>query len=312
MLRVSGLDKKFGSITALDGVSLTVERGQLLGFLGPNGAGKTTTMRAVLGLLGVDAGTIEWDGARLEGSVRTRVGYMPEERGLYPRMPILDQVVYFARLAGRSKADATASARTWLDRLGLGDRLDADVQALSHGNQQRVQLAVALAHGPELLVLDEPFSGLDPIGVDDMKQLLADESAKGTAVLFSSHQLDLVEDICRDVVIINRGRVVLAGEVDALRAASDVRNLDLSFARSPDPAWFDALPGAVAITAGGIHQRLTVPAALDVSTVLDVATAHGEVTRFSLEPPDLSEVFRRAVGDPGGDGAASMLEGTSS
>jgi ABC-2 type transport system ATP-binding protein len=300
MLALVGLRKRFGAIEALTDVSFEVGDGQLLGFLGPNGSGKTTTMRSILGLVRLDAGTVSWNGAAVGSAQRSRFGYMPEERGLYPRMAVRNQVVYFARLAGLGSRSAGVAADTWLERLALSDRRGDTVQSLSHGNQQRVQLAVALVHDPELLVLDEPFSGLDPIGVESMQQLLVERAAAGVSVLFSSHQLDLVEDLCRDVVIINRGRVVLAGSVDEVRATAPNRTLVVHFDHDVDPGWVAALPGASLLEADGRVQRFAVPANIDLGAALARAQSVGALMRFSFEPPDLSEVFRGAVSDVGG------------
>jgi ABC-2 type transport system ATP-binding protein len=295
-LDVDALSRRFDDIVALDGMSFSVGRGQLVGFLGPNGAGKTTTMRAVMGLLRPDRGEVRWEGRTVDVEVRRRFGYMPEERGLYGRMPLLDQVAYFAELAGLSRADADRAARRWLGELGLGDRLHDDVGALSHGNQQRVQLAVALAHDPELLVLDEPFSGLDPLAAETMQALLQSRAAAGTAVLFSSHQLDMVEELCRDVVIVDGGRVVAAGPVEQLRAAEPTRTLTIGFDRVGMPTdWSSALPGAQLIAAEEERQAFEVPADLDLPAALAAAGRVGPVTRFSFEPPDLSVVFHHAV-----------------
>ena len=220
MLQVTGLAKRYGDVVALDGCSFEVRDGRITGFLGPNGAGKTTTMRAIFGLVQPDAGELLWAGDPVDLSARRAFGYMPEERGVYPKMRVGDQLVFFAELAGLTPQAAREAAQRWLRRLGLEGRGRDRVEALSHGNQQRVQLAVALAHQPQLLVLDEPFSGLDVLAVDGMMGLLRAEAARGAAVLFSSHQLDLVEDLCDDVVIIDHGRVVLSGTVEDLRSRS--------------------------------------------------------------------------------------------
>jgi ABC-2 type transport system ATP-binding protein len=239
VLEISNLSKRYGEVVALDGASFTVPRGRIVGFLGPNGAGKTTAMRSVFGLVRPDGGSITWDGEPIGSEQRLRFGYMPEERGLYPRMRLAEQLAYFGRLSGMTRADATRAASWWLARLGLSDRTDARLEQLSHGNQQRVQLAAALIHEPELAVLDEPFAGLDPLGVDSMGELMAKIVETGMSILFSSHQLDLVEDICQDVVIINRGRVVLAGEVRELRSASPIRRLELWVDDHPWHGWGD-------------------------------------------------------------------------
>ena len=205
MLELEGLRRTFGSITALDDLTFSVPSGVVVGFLGPNGAGKTTTMRAIFGLTDLDAGFVLWNGSMVGHSERRRFGYMPEERGLYPGMLVGEQVAYLGRLHGLSQADAAAATMTWLERLDIADRAQSKVEALSHGNQQRVQLAAALVHDPELLVLDEPLSGLDPAGIDAIGQVLVDQARDGCCVLFSSHQLDQVEDLCDQVTIIDHG-----------------------------------------------------------------------------------------------------------
>src|SRR5215475_6617821 len=212
-LEVDGLSRRYGTVTALDGLTFGVPAGQVFGFLGPNGAGKTTTMRAIFGVTALEAGEIRWRGRPVDERARRTFGYMPEERGLYPSMELADQVQYFARLHGMDGPAAARAAGHWIGRLGLAGREKTRVDALSHGNQQRAQLAVALVHDPELLVLDEPFAGLDPGGVDDMRQVLEERAAAGVTVLFSSHQLDLVEDICEAVAIIYQGRLVTYGPV---------------------------------------------------------------------------------------------------
>ncbi len=195
---------------AIDGVSFSVAPGQMFGFVGPNGAGKTTTMRIVMGVLAPDSGEVRFNGAP---PVRSRFGYMPEERGLYPKMRVRRQLAYFAALHGKPER----AADTWIERLGLTERAEDRVEELSLGNQQRVQLAAALVHEPELLVLDEPFSGLDPTGVDVLSGVLSDYAATGVPVIFSSHQLELVERLCQAVAIISGGRLVASGTVDELR-----------------------------------------------------------------------------------------------
>ena len=206
MLSFASVSKRFGAVQALADCSFSVARGRMLGFLGPNGAGKTTAMRAVFGLVQLDRGAVLWEGRPVGLAERLRFGYMPEERGLYPRMAVGDQLEYFGCLHGLGAAAARAAGSDWLERLGLADRADAKVEELSHGNQQRVQLAAALLHEPDLLVLDEPVAGLDPVALHTLTETLRHEAARGAAVLFSSHQLELVEDICEEVAIIDHGR----------------------------------------------------------------------------------------------------------
>jgi ABC-2 type transport system ATP-binding protein len=250
-------------------------------------------MRAVFGLAELDAGTIRWRGVPVSAAERARFGYMPEERGLYPRMRVRDQLVYLGQLCGRSATGAGCSVDGWLDRLGLAARAADRLDALSHGNQQRVQLIAALVGEPDLLVLDEPFSGLDPIAMGAMAGLLAEVAAGGATVLFSSHQLDLVQDLCQDVAIIDRGRIVLAGELAELRATAPQRFVDIRYL-GPAPDWSRLAPLAVA-EAGKGQARLRAGPGTDVAAVLATVQACADIVSFSYQPPTLSELFRQAV-----------------
>ena len=212
-LEIRGISKRYGETVAVQDLSFDVHAGELFGFVGRNGAGKTTTMRIVLGVLAPDAGEVRWDGRPLDLAVRRRIGYMPEERGLYPKMRLSEQLAYLGELHGMAGSEARASAVRWLDRFGLKDRANDDLQALSLGNQQRVQLAAALVFGPEVLVLDEPFAGLDPVAVDVMAGVLRERADAGVPVIFSSHELELVERVCDRVGIIDRGKMVAIGTV---------------------------------------------------------------------------------------------------
>ena len=294
MLSVVGIGKRFGQVVALDGCSFTVERGRMLGFLGPNGAGKTTTMRAVFGLVEPDAGDVLWDGRPIGLGERLRFGYMPEERGLYPRMRVGEQLAYLGRLHGLGAAEARAAAVGWLERLGLGERADAKVEELSHGNQQRAQLAAALVHTPELLVLDEPFAGLDPVAVRTLAQVLRDEAARGAAVLFSSHQLDLVEDICEEVAIIDHGRIVASGVLDALRRASQRRRIELQLDGAPSE-WLPRVAGVELVERSNGDLRLLVDRDVDPQDVLAAAERAAPVVEFGYGPPSLAELFLELV-----------------
>ncbi|MFV0307514.1 MAG: ABC transporter ATP-binding protein [Desertimonas sp.] len=213
MLEIDDVSQCFGAVRALDHVSFVLRPGEVVGFVGRNGAGKTTAMRVILGLVEPDAGAVRWDGVPLDRAFRRRVGYLPEERGLYPKMGVTDQVRLLGRLSGLPEPEARRDAQRWVERVGLADRADDPLGELSLGNQQRVQVAAAMVAGRRLAVLDEPFSGLDPIGVELLAELLHEHAAAGAAVLFSSHQLDLVERLCRRVVIIERGRIIGDGEM---------------------------------------------------------------------------------------------------
>lgn len=301
MLEIIDLAKQYGPVTALDGASFTAEPGRIVGFLGPNGAGKTTTMRCVFGLARPDRGEVRWAGKPVDREARLRFGYMPEQRGLYPRMRVGEQLSYFAQQHGMSGKAADAAALRWLDRMGLGDRHKSKLEELSHGNQQRVQLASALAHDPELLVLDEPFSGLDPIGIATMTEVLHERAAAGVGVVFSSHQLDLVEDVCEDVAIIARGRIVAAGPIDELKARSGRRHLEVEVVGSGG-SWLDSDgggdAGATVLEHDGDRVKLLVDEGVDLDGLLARARGAGEIRRFAYQPPRLSELFMEAVTTP--------------
>ncbi|MHB1775309.1 MAG: ABC transporter ATP-binding protein [Acidimicrobiales bacterium] len=295
VLELDGLTRRFGEVTALDGLSFDVAAGEVVGFLGPNGAGKTTTMRAIFGLADLDAGSVWWKGAAIGPAERRRFGYMPEERGLYPSMLAGEEVEYLGRLHGMSPGDAASAAASWLERLEVADRADSKVEALSHGNQQRVQLAAALVHDPELLVLDEPLAGLDPAGIDVMGQVLVEQARAGRCVLFSSHQLDLVEDLCDSVAIIDHGRLVASGTVDEL-ATDGARRLAVRVDGDRGGEWARTVPGVTVSEVLGGEVRLVLAEATDSDAVLDAARRAGRVTQFVFERRRLSEVFREAVG----------------
>jgi ABC-2 type transport system ATP-binding protein len=294
MLAFSDVSKRFGPVQALDGCSFAVDRGSMLGFLGPNGAGKTTAMRAVFGLVQLDGGELLWDGKAIGAAERLRFGYMPEERGLYPRMPVGDQLEYFACQHGLSAVRARAAAAHWLERLDLAERAASKVEELSHGNQQRAQLAVALLHKPDLLVLDEPFAGLDPVAVQVLADVLRGEAARGAAVLFSSHQLELVEDICEAVAIIDRGRIVAAGDVDVLRRRSQRRRIDLQLDGAPSH-WLPDIAGLEIVERRNGDLHLLADRDVDPEQVLAAAERTGRLVEFSYGPPSLSELFLELV-----------------
>jgi ABC-2 type transport system ATP-binding protein len=294
MLEIQDLSKRYGNVVALDGATFTVRPGRLVGFLGPNGAGKTTTMRCIFGLARPDRGTVHWNGKPIDREARLRFGYMPEQRGLYPRMKVGEQLSYFAQQHGLSAGAAKAATARWLEGLGLTDRIGSKLEALSHGNQQRVQLGAALVHDPELLVLDEPFSGLDPLGIATMSAILRERAAAGVAVVFSSHQLDLVEDLCEDVAIISRGRIAAAGSIDALRAASSRRHLEVEVEGS-NAEWLDGRSDLTVVERRGDLVKLLVASDVDLPGMLAAASAAGPVRRFAFQPPTLSELFMEVV-----------------
>lgn len=293
MLELDHLTKRYGDRLALDDVSFTVGDGRLTGFVGGNGAGKTTTMRIALGVLSSDGGTVRLDGAPVTAADRRRFGYMPEERGLYPKMKVLEQTVYLARLHGWTPAAARRNATELLERLGLGERLNDTVESLSLGNQQRAQIAAALVHKPEVLVLDEPFSGLDPMAVDTVQTVLADEAAQGVPVLFSSHQLDVVERLCDDLVIIAGGRIRAAGSREALREQHGSDRWELLTAG--DAGWVRDVPGVTVVSFDGGWALFEAESDGSRQAVLAEAVRRGDVVSFTREQTTLAQIFREVV-----------------
>jgi len=292
MLTIDGVTKRYGDRRVLDDVTFTVGDGRLTGFVGGNGAGKTTTMRILIGVLQADTGSVSIDGTAIGPSDRRRFGYMPEERGLYPKMPVAEQITYFARLHGVDKRTAADRTTDLLDRLGLAQHAGDPVEKLSLGNQQRVQVAAALAHDPEVLVLDEPFSGLDPMAVDVVLAVLREAAARGVPVLFSSHQLDVVERLCDDVVVIADGTIRAAGPQEDLRRHAGPPAWELLV--EDDVAWLRDEPGVAIREFDGGYALFEADDAT-AQRVLQRAVQHGTVGSFAPRVPRLSEVFREVV-----------------
>jgi len=289
---VSGLSHRFGDLVAVDGLDIAVYGGEIVGLVGRNGAGKTTTMRAVMGILQPQEAEITWRGHPVDFADRLRFGYMPEERGLYPQMRVLPQLVYFARLCGLDHATAERRASELLGRLDLAARAQDQTIALSHGNQQRVQLAVAMVHDPDLFVLDEPFAGLDPSVVDDLSKTLRTEARRGRAILFSSHQLDLVERLCDRVVILEKGRVLAAGTLDELRGRLPRR---LRVKVDAPSGWECGLAGVRTESEDGEGLVLDLGPGADAQAVLAAAQAVGPVEQFGIQRAHLVDVYRELV-----------------
>jgi ABC-2 type transport system ATP-binding protein len=309
-LEIDSLSKRYGDVVALADMSFDVRAGEIFGFvgIGSNGAGKTTTMRIALGVLAADAGEVRWDGVPVTLETRRHIGYMPEERGLYPRMQVGEQLIYLARLHGMSADAARASMEAWTDRLGVAARRGDDVQKLSLGNQQRVQLAAALVHDPRILVLDEPFSGLDPVAVDVMSEVLRDKAAQGIPVVFSSHQLDLVERICDRVGVVRSGTMVANGSVDELRAGGN--DTLVVVAPNAPAGWADALPGVTVQSFDRGRTELQLESDADDQAVLAAALATGPVHEFARRRPSLTELFRHIVSTPALNPAPTTTEST--
>ena len=319
VLEIDSVSKRYEDVVALQDMSFDVRAGEILGFVGPNGAGKTTTMRIVLGVLAADSGIVRWRGRPITFADRRRIGYMPEERGLYPTMGVVEQLVYLGELHGMQRAEAHNAAFTWLETLGVpvaegreiehaderaaalgwlkrlrvSGRGGTALQKLSHGNQQRVQLAAALIHSPEALVLDEPFAGLDPVAVDVMSGVLRERAATGVGVLFSSHQLELVEQLCDRVGIIRNGRMVAFGAVDDLRRAGPER-LWVDAPAAPR-RWAEEIPDARLVRRDGTRVLLELRPDSDDQAILSAAMATGPVREFRRDVPSLTELFREVM-----------------
>ncbi|HVC74957.1 MAG TPA: ATP-binding cassette domain-containing protein [Candidatus Micrarchaeaceae archaeon] len=292
-LELQGITKRYGNVVAVDDLSFEVRPGEVFGFVGSNGAGKTTTMRVALGTLIYDRGFVLWDGSPISFEVRRKIGYMPEERGLYPKMRIGEQLLYLAQLHGATWAAAASSTTRWLERFDLKERARDELQKLSHGNQQRVQLAAALVFEPLMLVLDEPFAGLDPEAVDSMSEVLKERAQAGIPVIFSSHQLELVERICDRVGIIQKGQLVACGTIEELRGQGP-RQLWVDAPSAP-PGWAGALGGVRVVRADGSRVLLELEPPVDDQAILSAALATGPVREFRYHLPSLLDIFREAM-----------------
>jgi ABC-2 type transport system ATP-binding protein len=296
MLSLDNVRRAFGGVQAVRGISFTVERGSTFGLLGPNGAGKTTTMRMILGILAPDSGAISWDGRRVDQRVRRRFGYLPEERGLYGSMRVGEQIAFFARLHGFRRAEAARRSGAWIERLGLERYATRRCAELSKGNQQKVQLACAAAHDPELLVLDEPFSGLDPLGAEALLAVLAALKRHGTALILSSHQLARIEELCDALCIVGGGEVRARGTLAELRERWETRIVRVAPASPRVRAVFERLPfGAPADHCADV-LTYRVPARADLSQLLHELAAAETLTRFERLEPSLHEIYLRAIG----------------
>lgn len=290
VLEVHHLTRRFGEKVAVDDVSFAVQPGQMTGFVGGNGAGKTSTMRMIMGVLAIHDGAVHWDGRPITREDRTRFGYMPEERGLYPKQPILDQLAYLGQLHGMSRRDAIAEATRLLERLDLGGRTKDKLEALSLGNQQRVQIAAALLHGPTALILDEPFSGLDPVAVDSLVDLITERLRDGVPVLFSSHQLDLVDRLCDTLVVLADGVVQAYGTADELRSRGP-RRYRISTGR--DAGWLRDEPQVEVLDVDGPTALVQFPGEVP-DGLLTRAVGH-DLTEFSPLVPTLADIYREVT-----------------
>ena len=301
-LVIDRLHKRFGSIKALDGLAFEVPAGQVFGFLGANGAGKTTTMRIVLGVLNADAGTVAWNGTDSRKLPRATWGYLPEERGLYPRMTVVDQLVYFASLYGLSPDRAHREARHWLARFRVPELGDRRAEELSKGNQQKVQLIAAVLHDPQVLLMDEPFTGLDPVNVALLREAFVELRDQGRTLIFSTHQMEMVEAMCESIAIVDRGRVVVGGAVRDIRRAAGQRLVRLAVEGDHRLAWIAEVPGARILRPGIDRTEIELDAGVEPDVILAAAIARGaRITHFEVAEASLEQIFIDHVGRPSDD-----------
>src|SRR5690625_305288 len=293
-LKIEQVTKRFGKFTAVDNLSLEIPEKQIFGFLGSNGAGKTTTFRMILDLIDPTEGRITWEGEPVDYGRTDQIGYLPEERGLYPKLTVKEQLVYLGRLKGMTKQDAVIELEKWLERFGVPEYIDKKVEELSKGNQQKIQFISAVIHGPKLLILDEPFSGLDPVNVEMMKEAVMELKEEGKTIIFSSHQMNVVEDICEHLCIIQEGKPIVHGSLKVVKRSFGKKNL---FIHSDyDLTFLESIPGVVSFKETSEGCKIQI-ASEDVSqTVLEAAQKAGFVRRFALEEPSLNDIFIEKVG----------------
>jgi ABC-2 type transport system ATP-binding protein len=304
-LEIDHVTKRFGPTVALDGLAFDVAPGEVFGFLGANGAGKTTTMRICLGILQPDMGQIRWQGRPTGELPRRTWGYLPEERGLYPKMAVLDQLVYFATLYGEPPERARREALGWLTRFRIPDYADRRAEELSKGNQQKVQFIAAILHGPEVLLMDEPFTGLDPVNLILLREAFLELRDRGRTLVFSTHQLESAEAMCESVAIIDRGRLVAGGAIRELKRASGRRSIRLALARDAMPGWLADLPGVQAVRRGPSGIELELLSGSDPAAILAAVLARGAtVSNFAVVEPSLEALFIEHVGRPADDEAS--------
>ncbi|WP_028274606.1 ABC transporter ATP-binding protein [Atopococcus tabaci] len=297
MLEAKSLVKRFGDLVAVDGIDFTIEKGSILGLIGQNGAGKTTTFRLILNLLGPDEGEVLWNGHRLRKKDYDTVGYLPEERGLYPKVTIEDQILYFAQLRGKSKKEIKPQIDAWMEKFQVKGKKSDKVKTLSKGNQQKVQLICTLIHEPELIILDEPFSGLDPVNAELLEEGIKEAKKRGASIIFSSHNMNNVEEICDNLVMLRNGRMVLNGTVRDIREQFGRTRLFLETPIAEEE--LGQMPGVLSVsgTSEGL-KVLTLDAPERGKDIFDRVTENGYITTFSQQPPTLEEIFKLKAGEP--------------
>ena len=299
-LSIDSISKRFGDFQAIDDVTFSVEQGRMFGFLGTNGAGKTTTMRMVLDILRPDSGTITWNGTSNQEIPRHRFGYLPEERGLYPKMTVQDQLLFLAQLYGAEKPAIMASLDHWLERLNIEENRTRKLEQLSKGNQQKIQFLAAVLHDPDILILDEPFSGLDPVNAAQMEDAFNEMKAQGKTIIFSTHQLDQAQKLCEDVAIIHKGRLQVAGDVQSVRESTGTKILRLAIAGDGRLDWLAQYPEVEIRQRRPDYVEMKIPDEGVAQRILQDTIAQGKhVERFEVTFPSLNDIFLAKVRDSG-------------
>ena len=296
-LTLEHVNKSFGQLHVIKDLSMEVKEGSIFGFLGPNGAGKTTTMRMILDIIRPDSGSITWNGKDVREIPRHNLGYLPEERGLYPKVKVQDQLVFLARLNGLSKAAALEQLDEWLERFQIPQYRNMKVEELSKGNQQKIQFLATILHDPLILIMDEPFSGLDPVNANLLKEALLEMHRRGKTMIFSTHQLEQVEELCEDVVIIDQGQTIIRGSVREVKRQQGRNVVRLKLDNDPEALWLDTLEGVQVTKRRQDYIEMHIQSDLNPNLIVEEALRHGGViSRFELTEPSLTDIFIEYVG----------------
>jgi ABC-2 type transport system ATP-binding protein len=307
-LQVEHVNKSFGQFQAITDLSMKVEEGTIFGFLGANGAGKTTTMRMFLDLLRPDSGQITWNGTPVHEVIRRTFGYLPEERGLYPKMRVDEQLLFLARLHGLARQVAEKALMEWLERFQITTNRKKKIEELSKGNQQKVQFLATILHDPAILVMDEPFSGLDPVNANVLKEAFLEMHRRGKTIIFSTHQLEQAEELCKDIVIINKGQSVVQGSVQEIKRQHGRNVARLKLDNDSEASWLDQLPGVQVTKRRQDYIEMQLQKNFNPNLIVEAALQHGGIiSRFELVEPSLTDIFIELVGTTALPDAPSAL-----
>ncbi|MDW4202852.1 ABC transporter ATP-binding protein [Staphylococcus saprophyticus] len=297
-LIIDHVTKKYKNFTAVNDMSLSLEKGKMLGFLGRNGAGKTTTFRMILGLTPITKGSITYNDKVIDRSLYNRIGYLPEERGLHPKMKVEDELRYLATLKGMASKDITKAIDYWLKRFDITENREKKIESLSKGNQQKIQLLASMLHDPELLILDEPFSGLDPVNVELLKSAVQDLNNAGTTIIYSSHRMEHVEELCDNVCILNKGELVVSGPIDEVK--TNHGNKRVVIETDHEMPEIDKVDGVLEVDRNKREIKAMIKTESVAEQIYDIVKQYGFVKRFQVVEPSLNEIFIDKVGDVNG------------